>query len=121
MNDNFELPKLADNDNQVVNEVKEEYDKSFKGMFKYITTRDTKDLFMVLVRLLIIAGIIVVFHLPISFIKELGVNILTLLNIKISDMILNVWYFICEGLYFIVAIIAFIKIVKTRYANLTNK
>ena len=127
MNDNYELPKMVENENTIQEvpatpvETKKEYEDSLKGMFKYITTQDTKELFMVLLRLAIIALIIVVFHLPVSLIKELGINILTLLNVTLSDSLLNIWYFVCEGIYFIIAIVLFFKLVKTRYQQLIIK
>ena len=131
MNNNYELPKLVDEQTNNINNTQEtvsspiteekKYENSLKGMFRYLTTQDTKDLFMLLLRLVIIALIIVVFHLPVSLIKELGVNILTILNITLSDFILNTWYIVCEGLYFIIAMYLFFKIIKTRYYNLVIK
>ena len=125
VNNNVDLPKLVENkvDNieQKIEKVVEENEASLKGLFKYITTRDIKDLFLLLIRLVIIALIIIVFHLPFSLFKDLGVSFLTLFNINITNTILNIWYFICEGIYAIVAIIAFYKIVITRYDNLLKK
>ena len=119
----YDLPKLAQENNfesQVQKKI-EENEASIKGLFKYITTRDIKDLFMLLIRMVIIVLIIICFHLPFSLFKDLGISFLTLFNINMTNNILNIWYFICDGIYAILALIAFYKIVITRYDNLLKK
>ena len=106
---------------EVSSNVKEEFEKSFKGFFKYVTTRDTVDLFKLIIRLLLIVVIIAIFYFPFSLIKDMGISLLTLIGIKISDAVLNVWYFICDFGYGIFGLVAFYKIVSTRYENLIEK
>ena len=112
-NQNNNAP-LSNVTNQVVDEikeksmvVKEEFEKNFNGFFKYVTTRDTVDLFKLVIRLLLIIGIIAVFYFPISLIKDMGISLLNLIGIKITDVVLNVWYFICDFGYGIAGLVAF--------------
>src|SRR5574344_2170931 len=129
MNENIDLPKLADNDakseniESKVESIKEDivYEKSFKGFIKYLTTQDKKGLFNLVLRLLLIIIIIILCKFPFDLIKDLGTNLMTSFSITITDSLLNIWTSIINIIYYILAIIFFFKIVKERYFNLTNK
>ena len=90
----------------------------FQLLFKIFAAPVTAAL---IIRLLLIVVIIAIFYFPFSLIKDMGISLLTLIGIKISDAVLNVWYFICDFGYGIFGLVAFYKIVSTRYENLIEK
>lgn len=122
MNNNVELPKMSNetsnNNNQPIDEINND---GIKAMFKYVTTRDSKDLFILFIRLLIIVAIIIVCKFPFDLLKEAGTNLFIMFGITISTTLLNIWQSIVNIVYCILAIYAFYKIIKTRFKNLNNK
>ena len=138
MNNNFDLPKLNNeainnlNEQQpviqeqkeapLINDNKEEkYEASLKGLFKYLTTQDTKELLMVLFRVIIIALIVLAcYFLPVSLLAEFGLSVLDLLNIR-TETVINIWKFICYGLLALVGIYVFYRLIVSRYQKLVVK
>ena len=99
-----------------------QYENSLKGMFKYLTTQDTKNLLLVLVRIIIIALIILAFYLPVSLISGMGPDLAKLLNIHpVPDVVDKLWYFSLNAIYAVVAIYTFYKTISARYQRLILK
>jgi hypothetical protein len=109
---NVDLPKLSNEENN--------NNDGFKEMIKYVTNKNGKELFYLILRLLLIVGIIIIFKFPFDLFRDVGINILTLLGITITNMVLNIWTSIINIIYGIAAIYAFIKIIKIRFKNINN-
>lgn len=118
MNNNIDLPKMNEDNNETV--VKKEND-GIKEVIKYITTRDTKDLLMLVLRMLIIVAILFICKFPFDLLKDIGTNVFILFGISITDTLLNIWNSIINIIYGILAIYSFYKIVKIRFKNINNK
>ena len=120
------LPKVEDK-----KEEKVVYEKSFKGLYDYITSQDTVGLLMLLLRTIIICSIITTFKLyGVDFVKEMGYSILNLFGIEMTDLIKKIWTllftsiitrFICDFVFYVGAIFVFVSIMTTRYDNLLKK
>ena len=134
-NVNEELIKVDENEYKITSDIEieelnsgnkkeetsEELEYSLSGLFKYITTRNTKELGMLLVRVIIIVAILVLFRFPFDLITDLGFSLLNVFNIVITYEILKIWNFICDASYSIIALVVFYKLITTRYDNLLKK
>lgn len=116
IDDNNELPVTKE-----VKEKNQEYEKSLKGLYDYIASKDTKDLIMVFVRILIIIMIIFIFKYPFDIIKEMGISIFDMCGLEITDLFLKIWNSSINILYYVLALITFISVVSKRYDNLLKK
>lgn len=95
-----------------------EAEYSLNGLFKYITTRNTKELGMLLIRVVIIVGILLLFRFPFDLITDLGLSLLNLFNIVVNYELLKIWNVVCDICYTIIALVMFYKLITTRYDNL---
>ena len=111
---NIELPKI----NEQYNKDSKNNNDGLKEMIKYMTTKKGKDLFYLIIRLLLIMVIIIIFKFPFDLLKDVGINVLTLFGTTITNSILNIWTAIVNIIYAILAIYAFIKIIKIRFKNI---
>lgn len=134
MNNNVDLPKMnndkinnnikannIDENKDVKKEVSNNKNDGFKEMFKYVTTKDSKSLLLLFVRLIIIVAIISIFKFPFDLLKEAGTSLLILFGITITETILNIWDSVINIIYYILAIYAFYKIIKVRFNNINSK
>lgn len=119
MKNNIELPKMNNNDNKALNNLNQNKD-GIKEVIKYITTRNSKDLLALILRLLLIVIIIFICKFPFDLLKDVGINLLILIGISINDSLLNIWTAIINIIYGILGIYAFIKLVKIRFKNINN-
>lgn len=93
-------------------------DNSFKGMYNYLITRNTKDLLLLLARLLIIAGIIFVLKIPVDTLNEMIYSFLDLFDIIVPDNIKHIIDFIFKFGYGLFSVILFYIVVTTRFDSL---
>ncbi|MBR1417302.1 MAG: hypothetical protein IJ572_05790 [Bacilli bacterium] len=130
MNDENQIPELPKINNEMQqpsnvvtqsnNKEKHTLNEFFKDAFRYITTRNSSDLFALLLRLAIIAGFIIILSLPFQFVRDYGLDLIINLGINFNDKMQNTWYFIWNSLYTIFGIILFFILCKNRYYNLVK-
>ena len=118
---NFDAEKIVNESKEIVKEDAKTFKKFFKDAKDYLTTRNTKELGMLLVRVIIIVAILVLFRFPFDLITDLGLSLLNVFNIVITYEILKIWNFICDASYSIIALVVFYKLITTRYDNLLKK
>ena len=130
---NNEIPQLPKiNEEQVNNEnmfkeakesiIKESHSlvEFLKDAYKYITSKNTSELFELLLRLVLIAAFVIVLYVPIQLIRDLGVDLLISMGVSFTDKMLNLYNSIWNIFYTIIAIILFINLCKDRYYKLVK-
>ena len=139
---NNETPKLKENekkDEQIIIEAKEKVEnvveeskkiivkesKSYKQFFKdvkeYLSTKNTKDLGEMLVRLLIIVAIIVVLNFPFMLLKEILPEILISVNANYTSDLINKFNSAVNIIYSILGIVLFFAICKNRFYKMIKE
>ena len=139
---NNETPKLKENekkDEQIINDAKEKVEnvveeskeilikesKSYKQFFKdakeYLSTKNTKDLGEMLVRLLIIVAIIVVLNFPFMLFKDIFPEILMSVNANYTSDAINKFNAVVNIIYSILGIVLFFAICKNRFYKMVKE
>lgn len=91
-----------------------------KDIFKYLTTRNSSELFELAWRVVLIALFIIVLGLPFTLIKENGTSIFMMFGIDFNKEQLDIWNSIWNILYGVVGIVLFYVICKARYYELVK-
>lgn len=123
MNNNIDLPKMNDDglkSSDVNDHGKQANNDGIKEMFKYITTKDSKGLLLLALRLIIIVVIILICKFPFDLLREAGTNFFIMFGITITETLLNIWNSIINIIYYVLAIYAFYKIINIRFKNINN-
>ena len=89
-----------------------------KDIFKYLTTRNSSDLFELLWRVAIIALFIIILGVPFNLIKESGTSIFMMFGIDFNKQQLDIWNSIWTTLYCVLGVVLFYVICKARYYEL---
>ena len=140
---NFELPKKVGETTEVNNEVKEStvnevpnmfedlkenvkiqkgsFIQFFKDAFKYLTTRNTKDLFELLWRLAMIAVFILLLYVPVVLARDLLLDFLITTGIELNERMQSIYYAIFNGTYSLIAFVCFFVVCRERFYKFVNE
>ena len=116
---NGDIPQLEiDKDrkytfNDLVNEVTEIVSRTF-NMFDNMTF---KSIFRFGFEMFILFLIILLLHIPFSYLFSLGNNVLLNINGNISNLFISIWKLITELVYIVVAVVSFVYIYKIRFLD----
>ena len=94
---------------------KHSYGQFLKDIVKYITSKNSSELFALLWRLVLVAGFVIILSLPFLLIKDLIPDLLINIGVNFDDKGLNLINLIFRVLYLIFAIFIFFKLCKERY------
>jgi preprotein translocase subunit SecG len=108
MNNNIELPKMVDEDKVSL----------WNKLTKYLSTKDSKEIINLIIKVALIIIVILLFKFPFDLLKDMGTNVLTMFGISLTDNILNIWNAIINIIYGIIGIITFYKVCKERILNI---
>lgn len=104
--DNFDLDLKVNKDNFIV---------SFRELQKFLATKPNKELFKVLLTMLLIVIIIVLLKLPVDLIISLGSNIMNIMGINITKVGSAIWQIMWNVLYTAFALWWFLKLFINRF------
>ena len=110
-----EVPNMINDLKESVNIQKGSYSKFFKDIFKYLTTRNTHDLFELLWRLAMIAIFVLLLYVPVQLCHDLLLDFLISVGVEFSDRARDIYDVIFNATYSIFGIVLFFVICKERY------
>lgn len=93
---------------------------TIKELIKYCTKKPFKDLLKLLSELLIIALIVAIFKLPFIMIRDFGIELITSMGLRFSNIILLIWNLGFDLSYLVIGIIIYIHILNKRYNNINE-
>ena len=99
--------------NDLVNEVTNIVSRTF-NMFDNMTL---KSIFRFGFEMIILFLIILLLHIPFSYLFSLGNNVLQNINGNISNLFISIWKLITEVVYIVVAVVSFVYIYKIRFLD----
>ena len=99
--------------NDLVNEVTDIVSRTF-NMFDNMTL---KSIFRFGFEMIILFLIILLLHIPFSYLFSLGNNVLQNINGNISNLFISIWKLITEVVYIVVAVVSFVYIYKIRFLD----
>lgn len=99
--------------NDLVNEGTEIVSRTF-NMFDNMTF---KSILRIGFEMIILFLIIVLLHIPFSYLFSLGNNVLLNINGNISNLFISIWKLITEVVYIVVAVVSFVYIYKIRFLD----
>jgi transcriptional regulator with XRE-family HTH domain len=99
--------------NDLVNEVTDIVSRTF-NMFDNMTL---KSIFRFGFEMIILFLIIVLLHIPFSYLFSLGNNVLLNIDGNISNLFISIWKLITEVIYIVVAVVSFVYIYKIRFLD----
>ena len=97
---------------------KKSFKEFFKDVRKYITSRNSSELFSLLWRLLLVAGFVIVLFVPFQIFMDLGINLFILFGIDFTSTIATIWDTCWYIIYGVTSIILFFVLCKERYYKL---
>ncbi len=115
-------------ENNIINETKKaltkdknSFAKFFKDLKEYITTKNTRELGELVVRLIFVAIIVIVFFLPVSLLKELIPNITYSLGINATTQDRAMYERIFTIVSNSIGIVLFFVLCRARFYEMLNK
>ncbi len=115
------MPALKKEDEVKTSNEKHNIITTFKDMFKYITTKNSNEIFQLVLRLLLIVVFIIVLRLPFELFRDLGFDLLISFGINSTDRFLDIYRSVWDIIYIVIALILFFYLVTKRYYNLVEK
>ena len=95
--------------------------ETMKEIFAYCTKSSFKDLLKLLGELLVIILIITAFKLPFIMIRDFGIEVMTSMGFKFSNIILLIWNLAFDLSYLVIGLLIFINIINKRYENINEE
>lgn len=110
-----EVPNMIDDLKENINVQKKSFGNFFKDSFKYLTTRNTKDLFELLWRVAMIAIFILLLYVPVELIQNLLLDFLITMGIELNERMQSIYFAIFHGTYSLIALVLFFVVIKERF------
>ena len=110
-----EVPNMIDDLKENINVQKKSFGNFFKDLFKYLTTRNSKDLFELLWRVAMIAIFILLLYVPVELVQNLLLDFLIAMGIELNERMQSIYFAIFHGTYSLIALVLFFVVIKERF------
>ena len=110
-----EVPNMIDELKENINVQKQTFGMFLKDVFKYLTTRNTKELFELLWRVAMIAIFVLCLYIPVELIQNLLLDFLITMGIELNERMQGIYFAIFHGTYCVVSIVLFFVLIKNRF------
>lgn len=80
-----------------------------------ISRKSPREILKFCIEIILLIVIISLFHIPVTMLVQLGKEVFYILSSPLNRIFFTIWRFVLEFAYFILAIIAFVKIFDRRY------
>ena len=130
LEDSVIMPKMKNeeviiNENNHITKNKESKEKhslkeTVSDMYKYVTTKNTNELWQLLLRVLIISLLVIVIYVPFQFVKDFIPDLLISFGISFDGKFFSIYNSICHIIFCLFALFLFFKILKDRFYNLID-
>lgn len=117
MNTNIEESRKDQERKYTINDIINEITEILKSTFHMFDTMNFKSFIRFVFEIGILCILILIFHIPFSYISNLGYNVLSNIPGGISQFLMSLWHSIIELIYIVIAIVSFVYIYKIRFLD----
>ena len=116
-----ELPNMIDEAKESINKEIHSMKDFFRDIFKYLTTRNSKELLELLWRLALIAVFILLLFVPFQLVRDLLSDFLVSMGVEFSERMLAIYVSAFNAIYTIIALVLFFILCKERFYKFVNE